>query len=209
MTTHLLVALYKDRRGGRERRANCYWQGTLEEQGEAHAACWLEQHLMRSFTTKPTCRQRPRLRSVTIPRRIPLLGLRIPHGTSGLVRQQVAMPTDDTQPPQPRPERDTPTDTEDMLQHPSDWTKPNRVKRNTLGVWEWKRSSCCWIFMWDSTIHQQAKQGWRFLLQTTPSLQTLVLNVDYIMTTGWIRLRLPFKKVRTLYSVLCYQQLEF
>lgn len=109
MTTHLLVALYKDRRGGRERRANCYWQGTLEEQGEAHAACWLEQHLMRSFTTKPTCRQRPRLRSVTIPRRIPLLGLRIPHGTSGLVRQQVAMPTDDTQPPQPRPERDTPT----------------------------------------------------------------------------------------------------
>lgn len=42
VTTHLLVALYKARRGGRERRANRYWH--LVEQGEAHAACWLKQH---------------------------------------------------------------------------------------------------------------------------------------------------------------------
>ena len=33
VTTHLLVALYKARRGGRERRANRYWQGTLWNKG--------------------------------------------------------------------------------------------------------------------------------------------------------------------------------
>ena len=64
MTTHLRVALYKARRGGGERRANRYWHSV--EEGEAHAACWLKQDPMRSFRAEPACRQRPRLRNISI-----------------------------------------------------------------------------------------------------------------------------------------------
>lgn len=66
--------------------------------------------------------------------------LRIPHWTNRLLRRQVAMPMNDTHPHNP-PRGICDTDTEDMLQHPSDWTKRRatqtklRVKQNTLGVW--------------------------------------------------------------------------
>lgn len=82
--------------------------------------------------------------------------LRIPHGTNRLLRRQVAMLTDDTQPP-PQPSL-PPTDmwhthrqrgTCSSIRQTgpnAERLKPNRVKQSTLGVWEWKRSTCCFIY---------------------------------------------------------------
>lgn len=102
MTTHLLVALYKARRGGRERRANRYWQGTLSNKGRpmlpadsnstSCAASKRSQHAdsVRGYATQ--------LMSITF--------LYCPaHSTldQQAVRRQVAMPMNNTHPPQPTP----------------------------------------------------------------------------------------------------------
>lgn len=98
-TTHLIVALYKARRGGRERRANRYWQG-MSGIGRG-PCCLLQAHPMRGFKTQPTCRQRPRLRNITLSIAF-LLSCAFQTGPADRSkRRQVAMPINDTQPPQP------------------------------------------------------------------------------------------------------------
>lgn len=106
VTTHLLVALYKARRGGRERRANRYWQGTLWNKGRPmlpaadsnstpmRSLKKRSQHAdsVRGYATSPS----PSHSFLTF---FFFFLLRIPHWPSRLGK---AMPkTDDTQPPQP------------------------------------------------------------------------------------------------------------
>lgn len=124
MTTHLLAALYKARRGGRERRANRYWQGTLWNKGRPMLPADCNSTCMRSFRTEPTCRQRPRLRNISIP----ITFLYCPaHSTldqqAGKGGRLPCQRTTRSPHNPPRGTSYTPTDTEDMLQHPSDWTK--------------------------------------------------------------------------------------
>lgn len=157
MTTHLLVALYKARRGGRERRANCYWQGTLWNKGRPMLPADSNSTPMRSFRTEPACRQRLRLRHKSISMAFPfflkiIFVLRIPHWTSRLGKAASCHANGRQSAPTTQPrvtsER-TPQTHGTCSSIRQDWTKRRatqtklRVKQNTLGVWEWKRSTCC------------------------------------------------------------------
>lgn len=90
MTTHLLVALYKARRGGRERRANRYWQ-------VGQVCVWGGTHAARRLKRDPHAQLHMQAASAAT------ASGAFHTGPAGMVRPQVAMPTDHNSPPSETP----------------------------------------------------------------------------------------------------------
>lgn len=115
----------------------------MKQGGGPHAACRLQQHHHAQHQDRANMQAASAAMTQTPSRRrIPPTPCTFPRWTSRLVGLQVSMPTDNTQHPIP-PRRTHPppsgdTDTEDMLQHPSDWTRcratqPERSEAEHIG----------------------------------------------------------------------------
>lgn len=154
MTTHLLVALYKARRGGRERRANRYWQGTLWNKGRP---------MLPADCNSTSCAASERSRHADSVRCYAtywspshsFIVLRIPHWTDRPGKAagchangRHSAPTTHPEGHVTHPQTQRTCSSIRQTGPNAERLKPNRVKQNTLGVWDWKKSTCCWIVPW-------------------------------------------------------------